>query len=287
MELMDYHSHHYRCGHAKGSIEDYIKVAIEKGLLEIGIADHFPYGPTTDIPNFEERPRAKRGMTVAEFPEYVQEIKDLRDRYEGVIKVKVSTEVAFVTAGSHLDRQKEVLDPLMDDFDYLLCGLHFIRIDGAIISLHVDSAPEALQTHGEDRIHGAYLEKLSRMVETGYFDIVTHLDNHKLLWLPDEPVYSNANWRKMMDVLDLIKSKGMAVEINTHAARKGCLSQFPSDGIVKEMIRRDIPLVLSSDAHQPKEIGYGFLEFIERAKQWGLTHLCSYEKREQRLVPIE
>ena len=226
-------------------------------------------------------------MAVAEFPEYIQEIKDLRDRYEGVIEVKVSTEVAFVTAGSHLDCQKEVLDPFIDDFDYILCGLHNIRIDDAIISLHVDSAPEALQTHGEDKIHGAYMEKLSRMVETGYFDIVTHLDNHKLLWLPDEPVYSNTNWREMMDLLDLIRSKDMAVEINTHATRKGCLSQFPSDEIVKEMIKRDIPLALSSDAHRPEDIGYEFDDFIKKAKPWGLTHLCSYEKRKQRLVPID
>ena len=38
MQLMDYHSHHWRCGHAKGDIEDYIKAAIDAGLAEIGIA---------------------------------------------------------------------------------------------------------------------------------------------------------------------------------------------------------------------------------------------------------
>ena len=42
MELRDYHTHHKRCHHAEGDIIDYIKSAIEKGLTEIGISDHFP-----------------------------------------------------------------------------------------------------------------------------------------------------------------------------------------------------------------------------------------------------
>lgn len=286
MQLMDYHNHHWRCGHARGEIEDYIKAAIEEGLAEIGIADHFPYAPIVDIPDFEERPREKRGMAVAEFPDYIQEIKDLRGKYKGIIDVKVSTEVVWSAPGAPFERQKAVLAPFMDDYDYLLCGLHTIRIDGEIVSLHVNSAPEALQTHGEDKIHAAYIEKLSQMVETGFFDVVTHLDNHKLLWLPNEPVYSPPNWQKMMALLDLVRSKGMAVEINTHATRKGCKSQFPSDEIVKEMIQREIPLTLSSDAHRPEDIGYGFEEFIKKAKPWGLTHLCSYEKRSQKFVPV-
>ena len=28
----DYHTHHYRCGHARGNIRDYIEVAIEKRI---------------------------------------------------------------------------------------------------------------------------------------------------------------------------------------------------------------------------------------------------------------
>ena len=42
MITIDYHTHHYRCGHAQGNIEDYIKAALNKGLTEIGISDHAP-----------------------------------------------------------------------------------------------------------------------------------------------------------------------------------------------------------------------------------------------------
>jgi histidinol-phosphatase (PHP family) len=78
----------------------------------------------------------------------------------------------------------------------------------------------------------------------------------------------------------------MAIEINTSGTLKGIGSQFPSDVIVKEIIQRDIPVLLGSDAHRPEKIGYMFEEFIEKAKKWGLSHICRYEHREQSLVKI-
>ncbi len=286
MGLMDYHNHHYRCGHARGTIEDCIKVAIEKNLAEIGIADHFPFGAITSDPQYTEL-FSTFSMTVEEFPNYIQEIKDLREKYRDKIAVKVATEVAFVTPGRHLDLQKKVLEPFMDDFDYLLCGIHELKFDGLpVIPFAPANGPETLKTHGEDKIHLEYIKKMTGIVETGYFDIITHLDNHKFLWLPNEPTYSETVWRELMGLLDKIKSKGMAVEINTSGIVKGGLSQFPSDNIIKEMIDREIPLTLSSDAHRPENIGYLFDETVSKLKQWGLTHLCAYDRRKQRSVPI-
>ena len=175
----------------------------------------------------------------------------------------------------------------MDDFDYLLCGIHDLKFDGLPPVFFADGkGPDTLRAHGEDKIHLEYIKKMRDMVETGYFDIVTHLDNHRFLWQPNEPTYSQPVWQEFMDLLDLIKSKEMAVEINTSGTIKGASSQFPSDTIVKEMIHRDISLSLSSDAHRPENIGYQFKEFIQKAKLWGLTHLCSYERRKQRLIPV-
>lgn len=39
----DLHTHHERCGHADGTIEDYITAALDAGLQAIGISDHSPY----------------------------------------------------------------------------------------------------------------------------------------------------------------------------------------------------------------------------------------------------
>ena len=39
----DLHTHNQLCGHAIGTIEDYVKQAIKYGLHYIGISDHSPY----------------------------------------------------------------------------------------------------------------------------------------------------------------------------------------------------------------------------------------------------
>ena len=39
----NYHTHTYLCKHAVGTIEDYIKRAIDLGYEELGFSDHFPF----------------------------------------------------------------------------------------------------------------------------------------------------------------------------------------------------------------------------------------------------
>ena len=171
---------------------------------------------------------------------------------------------------------------------HALGGIHALILDAPeVIFLAGGKGSEAPETLGEDTIHTAYFEKMTQMVETGYFDIIAHLDNHRLLWAPQEPVYSDDVWLRLMELLDRIKSKGMAVEINTSGTWKGATSQFPGDDIVKELNRRQIPLTLCSDAHRPQEVGHQFHEFIQKAIPWGLTHLCLYEKRRQILIPTD
>ncbi len=287
MKLMDYHTHHYRCGHASGDIEDYIQAAIKRGLSEIGISEHFPVIAADDDPHVSKLPKHYLGIPPEGFGDYIDEVKKLRGQYKEKIEVKIGTEVAFHESGPHLERQKEILLSYSDDIDYLLCGIHDLKIDGYDpVLFEPKKGPEILKQHGQEKIHAAYFKKMRSIVETGFFDIITHFDNHKLLSLPEEPQYPEDIWREVMDLLDRIKTTDMAVEINTMGTRKKCKSQFPADRIVKELIKRDIPLTLSSDAHQPEHVGYEFEEFLAKAKPWGLTHLCSYEKRTRRLVPV-
>ncbi len=286
MKLMDYHSHNRRCGHAFGEIEDYVKVAIEKNLTEIGISDHFPLGAILEDPQFKELIN-RVSMEVNEFPNYIKEIKNLKEKYKNKIRIRISTEINFATPGRALISQKKILEPFMNDFDYLLAAIHEIKWhDSPVIILDPREGSEALKKYGYEKITLEYLNKLGKLIDTDYFDVVAHFDNYRILFRPNTPNYSENTWSKLLDLLDKIKNKGMAIEINTSGSLKGIGSQFPSDEIVKEIIQRDVPMVLSSDAHRPEKIGYMFEEFIEKAKKWGLSSICTYENREQNLVKI-
>jgi len=283
---MDYHTHNRRCGHALGDIEDYVKVAIDRNFIEIGISDHFPLEVIIDDPQFNDIIK-RASMELKEFPNYIKEIKRLKEKYKNKIKIRISTEINFATPGRALTSQKKVLEPFMDDYDYLLAAIHDIKWhESPVIIIDPREGSEALKKYGTEKITLEYIKKLIKLVDADYFDVIAHFDNHRVLFRPNTPTYSQNTWQKLLDLLDKIKHRGMAIEINTSGTLKKIGSQFPSDEIAKEIIQRDIPLLLGSDAHRPENIGYQFEEFLEKAKKWGLSHICRYENREQSLVKI-
>ena len=72
----NFHTHNYRCGHAVGNVEDYVKVAINEGYSELGISDHAP------VPShYEDR------MKMEELGEYLIEIEEAQKKYGDKIKI--------------------------------------------------------------------------------------------------------------------------------------------------------------------------------------------------------
>src|SRR5260221_1216808 len=91
MITLDYHTHHARCGHAQGQIEDYIKAALSKGLTEIGISDHSPlyYLDGND-------PQPQSAMAKNELDGYVEEVLKLKAKYAGQIMVRLGIESDYL-----------------------------------------------------------------------------------------------------------------------------------------------------------------------------------------------
>ena len=83
--LADYHTHHYRCGHATGQMDDYVEAAIEAGIDEIGLSDHSP------IYHFEgdPHPRPLGAMAQAELPVYIDDLQRVRARFADRISIRI------------------------------------------------------------------------------------------------------------------------------------------------------------------------------------------------------
>lgn len=67
----DFHTH-TRHSHGKGSIEDNVKAAIDRGLVAVAISDHGV---------------SKRFNGIPDMDAYLREIEEIRDKYAGKIKV--------------------------------------------------------------------------------------------------------------------------------------------------------------------------------------------------------
>jgi histidinol-phosphatase (PHP family) len=265
----DYHTHTYLCGHASGTLDDYVLAAIDRELDEIGLTDHlFLY--------YEEPEQRDPALAMREdqYPSHYDAMTLARDRYRDQITVRVSVEADWVA--SEENRLREVLG--FYDFDYVLGGIHYV--DGWL----VDAAENAVnyQTFPLEDIWSSYMREIRSAAESRIFDVLAHIDLPKKFgYHPPEPV-----WPEILKSLDCIRDTGCAVEISTVGLRDAAGECYPSPSIIAEMKRRGIPIVLSSDAHSPAEVAFDFDRLVRMVTEAGYTTLRTFEARQPRDLPL-
>ncbi|HUI05898.1 MAG TPA: histidinol-phosphatase [Verrucomicrobiae bacterium] len=264
--LCDYHMHTALCKHAAGPMEAYVERGIELGLQEIGFADHNP------LPDGRS---ANVRMTEAELDYYVERVTDLRYRYKGKIEVLLGLEVDYVDGLEDYLASQIAAHP----WDYIIGSIHFL--DNAC---RQPSWPR--QYPGDPHeLYVRYFERMRRMVQSGFCDIVAHFDVVKRSGhLPGE--------READDVactLQAIKDAGICMEINTSGYRHAELPEpqpYPTLAIVEQALTLGIPLTVNSDAHAPEQVGLQFATVEKFLKRNGCTQLAQFELRQRQMYML-
>jgi histidinol-phosphatase (PHP family) len=83
-----------------------------------------------------------------------------------------------------------------------------------------------------------------------------------------------------------IAESGIAVEVSTAGLRKPVGEIYPSQAFLEMVLDAGNPIVLSSDAHVPDQVGYGYDRALELLDGLGVRELCVFERRARRLEPI-
>ncbi len=101
------------------------------------------------------------------------------------------------------------------------------------------------------------------------------MHNRDRFFTEDDPWY-----QKLVDeCLELVKHKELIVEINTrgiYKKRSNCL--FP-DGLTLQKVKDlNIPILISSDAHNPSEINTGFLDAQSKLIKTGFKEVMFFEE---------
>src|SRR5690606_36663527 len=92
--------------------------------------------------------------------------------------------------------------------------------------------------------------------ESGLFDILAHIDLIKKFGHRPRRDQSEA----YAALADAIARSGVAIELSTAGLRKPVGEYYPAPALLKACCARGIPVVISSDAHAPEEVGCGFAE---------------------------
>lgn len=265
----DLHTHHDRCGHAVGRIEDYIQAAMEQELDVIGISDHSPF-----FAEEKDHPEPKIAMPRSEFETYVQEVLSLKEKYKGKIKVLLGVESDFFP--EHVPVYKQWLSKY--PFDYIIGSVH--RSGG--ISIFNRNRWKRLNDAQKLEVKEDYYDLIERSARSGLFQVLGHIDAMKANY----PPFSDIKTDRVEQTLKAIAESGTSIEVNTSGKTKEVGGWYPSDEILEMALHYRVDITFGSDAHLPERVGDEWTQVKQRLKEIGFSEWVYYERKERIAVPL-
>jgi len=251
----DYHVHPDFSFDARGTLDEFCRAAIAKGLSEICFTTHYDTDPR--LPESHRIIKLNgdlRPQSVAAMADYVKAVAAIRDKYcfEG-LEVKCGVEVGFYPGCEEETARLFAAH----DFDFRLGAVH--RVDEIDIC-NDESMRATAEKYSLDEFADKYYEVIRRIVTSGLFDAVAHLDMYKWYGLKhygDE--INKIHLGRLEPILELMKEQEMGFELNTAAVRKGHPEYYPTMEIVNFCRRLGVPIAsIGSDAHCPDEVAFEF-----------------------------
>jgi histidinol-phosphatase (PHP family) len=126
-------------------------------------------------------------------------------------------------------------------------------------------------------------------VRTGWFDTIGHLDIPKRYMPKTHRDYDPVSYReRLMDLLSVFVSLGMAFEINTSGIRQRPKTSMPGPAIVRwYMEAGGTRITTGTDSHAAQTVGAGVQKTLHMLKLCGIDNVLSYRAREGTPVPID
>jgi histidinol-phosphatase (PHP family) len=262
-----YHTHNRYCD-GKGEIADYAAAAAAAGLEALGVTSHSPL-PFPDP--YTMRPE--------DLPAYLEDVRRVRAAYAGRLRVHLGLEFDY------LPEYAEAMWAMLDahPFDYLIGSVHFVGADPRGVPAAYELSRRGFERglgelFGGDIRHmiAEYYRRVRALVAWRRTAILGHLDRIKM-WNSDNRYFDEqAPWYRdeVEATLLACAGAGTIVEINTAGWRQAVHAPYPSPWIVRRCLDLAIPLIVTTDAHQPERV----TEFHEQAeallREAGCTRLA-------------
>jgi histidinol-phosphatase (PHP family) len=247
--------------------ERYREVASERGIEELGVAEHVY--------------RFTAALDVWQHPLWQEYAHDDLDAYCSFVRdetdLRLGIEADFVPGRE--ERMRELLE--QREWDYVIGSIHFLA-EGA---LDYDRYDVWNSGRSPDHVWRTYFTWLGEAAASGMFDVLAHPDLVKH-WGDQRP-WPERDLRFYYDLaMEQIAESGVAVEISTAGLRKPVGEVYPSAALLEMLVDAGVPLALSSDAHEPDQLGYRYDEAVALLADHGVTELAVFEGRSRRMEPI-
>lgn len=246
----------------------FLPYARQAGVSILGFSDHY----------YKETPEA----TTA--PDWALRLDALDAYFDDIEAVAATAPDIDIRAGLEfdwLDGSAVWLAPIAQDkrLDYTIGSVHFVGTDSIDLSR---TFWENLTPDEINHLVRRYWMTVRDMAVSGLFDIAGHLDLYKKFnFYPTAPMDD-----VIEEALDAIEASQMAVELNTAGWRKDCRTYYPTRTILEACHKRELPLIISSDAHQASLVAADFTRALDEAYRAGYRSLATFKARERQIVPF-
>jgi histidinol-phosphatase (PHP family) len=267
--LFDLHTHHDRCGHAVGKIEDYIQAAVEKGLHYIAISDHSPFF-------YSEEDQLFPGIAMAksELEAYVKEVLTLKEKYKDKIHVLLSLESDYFPQHEELYRRELSKYP----FDVVIGSVHWVNEENIFKRGRWEGFDEAQHIKEKED----YYKLIQASAKSGIFQVLGHIDAMKGFY----PEFSKIETPIINETLQVISQEGVAIEVNTSGKMKDCGGWYPSNEILERALHFGVDISFGSDSHVPERIGEDYTDVQKTLKDIGFKEMVFYVNKKRKVVPL-
>lgn len=256
MTWTNYHQHAHYCD-GKGTTEEHVIAAIQLGMKSLGMTSHCP----VPFPN-------PWSMDINQVEQYVQEILTLKEKYQDAIELYLGLEVDYIPG--MISTNHSNISSL--NLDFTVGSIHFVGPDWKGMPWEIDG-PSTIFERGLKEVYKNDVQKVIRdyfsltakMLAESPPTILGHLDKIKMQNKSKTFFDETEKWyqKELMDLLEVVKSSGVIVEVNTRGIYKKLTDEpYPGIGALKAIKSMNIPICLNSDAHHPREI---ILEFEQTA----------------------
>ena len=242
--LRNYHTHTWRCQHARGTEEQYVRNAIAAGYAVLGFADHTPWPYQSDFVSGMR-------MRLDQFADYRQTVLRLREAYAGQIEIPLGLECeAFPEYTPWLrDLKAECLD-------YILLGNHYDFTDeGDHYAMHPSGGfyfgratrPEEIRRYAERTLDG---------MRTGLYDYVAHPD----LFLHAYPRFDAECRAVSRDLCQAARDLHLPLEYNLLGVMRGPADRargwlgYPCGEFWEIAAETGCDAIIGLDAHDPDAV---------------------------------
>ncbi len=239
----NYHTHTYRCNHARGSEREYIETAIARGVQVLGFSDHVPY----PFPNgYESHFR----MKCAEIEDYVTTLQKLKREYADHIEIHIGFEAEYYPL--YHQRLLEFLEPY--PYEYLIMGQHMTGNE-------ID-CPVYCGGRVDEDVPWKYARQVVMGLRTGDFTYLAHPD------LPSNTEHGEQYREAMEWLCREVKALDIPLELNFLGLAEG--RAYPCHDFWEIVGRVGNKVIFGCDAHDVHAVADPHA--IALANEWVAQH---------------